>query len=83
MCHCAIKWQLEFHTGERDVHGRRKDFIYTVMDSESAVNSKINIGKLTKIALVFSHTGKKASRMLRIVRKGIKKLKEECHCATV
>lgn len=58
MCHCAIKWQWEFHTEKRDVHGRRKDFIDTVMDSESAVNSMINIRELAEIALVFKHTGK-------------------------
>lgn len=40
------------------MHGGREDFVYTVMDSESAVNSKINIGKLAEIALVFKHTGK-------------------------
>lgn len=69
MCHCAIKRQLEFCTEKIDVHGRRKDFIYTVMDSESAVNSKTNIGKVVEIALVFKRTVK--SRMLRITRKGI------------
>lgn len=82
MCHCAIKWQWEFHTEKRDVHGRRKDFIDTVMDSESAVNSMINIRELAEIALVFKHTGKSKQNAKNYQERN-KKLKEECNCVTV
>lgn len=47
---------MEFHSEKRDVHGRKTDFVDTVMVSESAVNSNINTGKLAEIALVFKHT---------------------------